>query len=154
MDKSNLRASHIKLRKSLSAEDRQKSSQRISKLFIRTFNTTNKLILSYNSIDALGEVETSYIHNRLDHQNLTIVPSNGFGTISSRPYDIIVVPIVAFDATRNRLGMGGGWYDRILLQYPNALKIGLAYGINQAATLPTDTHDIAMDFIVTEAKIF
>lgn len=67
--------------------------------------------------------------------------------------DIVIAPLVGFDAERHRLGNGGGYYDRTLAALPGRTKkigVGLA-----AAALPTiypQWHDIPMDAIVTEAE--
>lgn len=67
--------------------------------------------------------------------------------------DIILVPIVGFDAHKNRLGYGGGYYDRTLATLPNAQKIGIAFACQELDAIPTNKHDIQMDSIVTEVEI-
>ncbi len=70
--------------------------------------------------------------------------------------DIILVPIVGFDKNLNRLGYGGGYYDRIihkLEKRKKILKIGLAFSKQKINTLPTSKFDKKMDYIVTEKYI-
>jgi 5-formyltetrahydrofolate cyclo-ligase len=68
--------------------------------------------------------------------------------------DILVVPLVGFDDGRHRLGYGGGYFDRTLAALaPRPVTIGVGY---EAALLPTiypQPHDVALDFIVTEARL-
>ncbi|HUC64815.1 MAG TPA: 5-formyltetrahydrofolate cyclo-ligase [Stellaceae bacterium] len=68
--------------------------------------------------------------------------------------DILVVPLVGFDQGRHRLGYGGGYFDRTLAALsPRPVTIGVGY---EAALLPTiypQAHDVALDFIVTEAQL-
>lgn len=68
--------------------------------------------------------------------------------------DLVVVPGVAFDRQGNRLGYGGGFYDRTLpvirRANPAARLIGLAYGFQVVAQLPPDPHDIPVDGLATE----
>ena len=68
--------------------------------------------------------------------------------------DILVVPLVGFDHARHRLGYGGGYFDRTLAALsPRPVTIGVGY---EAALLPTiypQPHDVALDFIVTEARL-
>jgi 5-formyltetrahydrofolate cyclo-ligase len=68
--------------------------------------------------------------------------------------DIILTPLVGFDADRNRLGQGGGFYDRIFLRHPLARRIGLAWAIQQCDSLPLDPWDQPLDVIATEAQLF
>ena len=70
--------------------------------------------------------------------------------------DIILVPMVAFDKSLNRLGYGGGYYDRIiekLMKKKNFLKIGLAFSKQKINNLPMSKFDKKMDYIVTEKYI-
>ncbi|WP_340677536.1 5-formyltetrahydrofolate cyclo-ligase [Paraglaciecola sp.] len=72
--------------------------------------------------------------------------------------DIIFTPLVAFDSTGNRLGMGGGYYDRTLASLshqPHATQVlGLAHDCQQAATLPIQSWDIPLHGIITPSQIF
>lgn len=67
--------------------------------------------------------------------------------------DIIVVPGVAFDRQRNRMGRGRGFYDRLLGCLPHAFKVGVAFDFQLIEGIPVEGHDIAMDLIVTESEI-
>ena len=63
--------------------------------------------------------------------------------------DMILVPLLAFDARGNRLGHGGGYYDRTLVN-TRAVTIGIAYAGQEVAVLPLGPHDIALDAVLTE----
>lgn len=72
--------------------------------------------------------------------------------------DLILTPLVAFDSKGNRLGMGGGYYDRTLApinrdSLPTQL-IGLAHTCQQTDTLLTDSWDIPLHGIVTPNRFF
>jgi 5,10-methenyltetrahydrofolate synthetase len=68
--------------------------------------------------------------------------------------DAAFVPLVGFDAEGYRLGYGGGYFDRTLAALPRKpLTIGVGYEASRLATIQPQPHDIAMDFIVTEAGI-
>ena len=75
------------------------------------------------------------------------------GPIMESP-DIIVCPLLCFDKDCNRLGRGGGHYDRLLRSYPKSTKIGLAYSQQLAKEVYSEKHDIQMDAIITEKKIY
>lgn len=67
---------------------------------------------------------------------------------------VLLIPSVGFDAHGYRLGHGGGYFDRTLAALaPEPLKIGIAFELSRIATIRPQAHDIAMDFIVTEAGI-
>lgn len=63
--------------------------------------------------------------------------------------DLVIVPGVAFDKKRNRLGRGKGYYDRLLPQI-KAKKIGVCFGFQIVDDIPCEKHDIAMNAVVTE----
>lgn len=67
--------------------------------------------------------------------------------------DAVVVPAVAFDRRGNRLGYGGGYYDRFLPAAPRAVRVGAAFACQIVAELPADRHDIGMDCIVTDREV-
>lgn len=72
--------------------------------------------------------------------------------IDSKDLDVIIVPMVGFDLNKYRLGNGGGYYDRYLMN-TDALKIGVAYDI-QKCEFPVEEFDIALDKIITEKNIY
>jgi 5-formyltetrahydrofolate cyclo-ligase len=70
--------------------------------------------------------------------------------------DIILVPLVAFDKNLNRLGYGGGYYDRFidkLIKRKKILKIGLALSIQKINEIPITKYDKKLDYIVTDKYI-
>ena len=69
--------------------------------------------------------------------------------------DILFVPLVAFDKYLNRIGYGGGFYDRYISKIrkkKNVLLIGLAYSFQKVNKIPINKYDIKLDFIITEKK--
>ena len=70
--------------------------------------------------------------------------------------DIIFIPLVAYDSALNRLGYGGGFYDRYLNKIANIkkiLKIGLAYSYQELKKIPVEEYDNRLDLVITEKKI-
>jgi 5-formyltetrahydrofolate cyclo-ligase len=66
--------------------------------------------------------------------------------------DILLIPLVAFDNNLNRLGYGGGYYDRLiekLSKKKNIIKIGLALSVQKINKVPTNLYDQRLDYIVT-----
>lgn len=63
--------------------------------------------------------------------------------------DVTIVPGLTFTRTGDRLGQGGGYYDRYLAQHPATYKVGVCFNEQIAESLPTDEHDLQMDEVVT-----
>ena len=66
--------------------------------------------------------------------------------------DVLLIPLVAFDKNLNRLGYGGGYYDRLiekLSKKKNIIKIGLAFSIQEIDKVPTNMYDQKLDYIIT-----
>ena len=64
--------------------------------------------------------------------------------------DMIVVPGVAFDRKRNRMGRGRGFYDRLLKSTPNAVKVGVAFDFQIFDAIPVEPFDVPMDAVITD----
>ena len=63
--------------------------------------------------------------------------------------DLVVVPGVAFDNNKNRLGRGKGYYDRFLVKHPNAYRLGVCFKFQIVAEVPTEPFDFPMDEVIT-----
>ena len=68
--------------------------------------------------------------------------------------ELIFMPLTAFDLMGNRLGMGGGYYDRTLakLSNKNTLLIGLAYDFQQIPACPVDNFDQPLEMVLTPSR--
>ena len=70
--------------------------------------------------------------------------------------DILLVPLLSFDAKLNRVGYGGGFYDRYVHRIKRKKKpllVGLAYSFQKVKKIPINKYDKKLDFVVTERKI-
>ncbi|MDC1002691.1 5-formyltetrahydrofolate cyclo-ligase [Candidatus Pelagibacter sp.] len=70
--------------------------------------------------------------------------------------DILLVPLVGYDNGLNRLGYGGGFYDRYIEKIEKikkVIKIGLAFSCQKFKIIPINQYDKKLDFIVTEKEI-
>ena len=88
---------------------------------------------------------------------------NKFGILEpikaqSKVPNIILVPLLAFDKNKHRLGYGKGFYDRYLnkylKQFKNILTIGVAFSFQKHHKLPINQKDVKLDLIITEKEIF
>jgi 5-formyltetrahydrofolate cyclo-ligase len=71
--------------------------------------------------------------------------------------DIVLVPLAAFDRTGHRIGYGAGHYDRTLAQLHKSkgfAAIGVAFAGQEVATVPALQHDVPLDYVLTETKVF
>tara|TARA_B110000259_G_scaffold168929_1_gene198400 strand:+ start:302 stop:847 length:546 start_codon:yes stop_codon:yes gene_type:complete len=77
--------------------------------------------------------------------------------VQSKLYpDVLLIPLVAFDKKLNRLGYGGGYYDRLITKLSKKkriIKIGLAFSFQEVDKVPVNIYDQKLDFIVTNKHI-
>ncbi len=86
---------------------------------------------------------------------------NKFGIpepVSSKIFypDILLVPLVAYDNNLNRLGYGGGYYDRYIEKIEKikkVIKVGLAFSFQKIPSIPINQNDKKLDYIITEKEI-
>lgn len=181
--KQNLRKYYLSLRKSLSGSFVEEASLSIGKklLNIEQFKKS-EVIHCYVSIPANNEVDTdSIIHHCFRFGKKVILPKvadngglthhpvvslqhlkpNGWGvpepeTSEEWPtdqIDCIIVPMVAGDRMRNRIGYGKGYYDKFLANV-KCFKIGILYDCQlYPKTLPVETFDVKMDIMITEKEV-
>lgn len=91
--------------------------------------------------------ETRLVHNRYnipepDTRSATYVPT--------AILDVVLLPLVAFDAAGMRLGMGGGYYDATFAQRLRPMLIGLAHECQYHDELPHRSWDVPLDAVITE----
>ena len=68
--------------------------------------------------------------------------------------DVVVVPGLAFTAAGDRLGQGGGWYDRFLSRVrADCITIGVCFAEQILDMLPVEAHDVTMDHVVTDRGV-
>ena len=70
----------------------------------------------------------------------------------------LLIPLLAFDNQNNRLGYGGGFYDRYINKYlkthKNILTVGIAFSFQKHNEIPVSNHDVKLNYILTEKGIF
>ncbi len=100
---------------------------------------------------------TSKIGERLTfrrwHPGATMVPER-FGTMrpdgAAMEPDMLLIPLLAFDAAGGRLGYGGGFYDRTLVALPGRFRLGCAFAAQQVDAVPAGPYDVRLDAVATE----
>ncbi|MEZ4266681.1 MAG: 5-formyltetrahydrofolate cyclo-ligase [Myxococcota bacterium] len=77
-------------------------------------------------------------------------PPAGAPSVPWAAVDLAVVPGLAFTPDGQRLGQGGGFYDRLLGQSPRPFAVGVAYALQLVGELPSEAHDEPVDRVLTE----
>jgi len=101
------------------------------------------------------QVDSEWAMNLEKGERGVLQPRQGYGEIlelNAIGRVVVLVPGVAFDARGARLGRGGGYYDRFLegLRSVSALKIGVCWSMQIVPEVPTDPHDVHVDWICHE----
>jgi 5-formyltetrahydrofolate cyclo-ligase len=109
----------------------------------RVLQTTNSLAL--HAINADSELVESAFSVREPREDAPLVPFD--------QVDLVLVPGLAFDERGHRLGYGKGFYDRLLPQLPNALRIGLAFELSLLVEVPAAAHDVQVHWICTDRRM-
>lgn len=73
--------------------------------------------------------------------------------VTPEEIDLVIVPCVGFDGEKNRLGHGGGYYDRYLARCPQAKTVCTAFEAQRLDAIPTDEYDIKPNIVVTETTL-
>lgn len=112
---------------------------------LHPFSKGNLLFLAYTPNTQLQCNKLGINEPLLDIRNI----------ISAEQLDVIVTPLVAFDSNGNRMGMGGGYYDRTLAHWEDTgspLPVGYAHDCQQVGNLPCEHWDIPLPVIITPTK--
>ncbi|WP_147199676.1 5-formyltetrahydrofolate cyclo-ligase [Pantoea sp. CCBC3-3-1] len=121
-------------------------NQRVYLPVLHPFSKGQLLFFRYDTDTVLTPNRLGIPEPPLDIRNLA--------TLSE--LDVLMVPLVAFDNQGQRLGMGGGFYDRTLQnwQQHNVLPIGLAHDCQQVEALPVADWDVPLKAIITPSKLW
>lgn len=116
------------------------------------------------ALPRLGEApEAMVFREHLDPFALTDLEAGPMGIAqppqTAKPLtpDVLIVPLVGFTAGGDRLGQGGGYYDRWLAEHPATITVGLAWDVQlipDATGLVVEPHDARLDCIVTPTRIY
>jgi 5-formyltetrahydrofolate cyclo-ligase len=152
VQKEELRRENKAIRLSMNREEVSLKSQIIcQKLLSELENSNIKTVLVYQPIANLKEVDPVLFIEKVSGVKISTLQSSKDQKLPPAKYDLILVPTLAFDKNNYRLGWGGGFYDRLLVNRPQAQKIGLCFSNGfVSGGLPREPHDIPLDKIITE----
>jgi len=170
-----LRERLLEQRRSLNKEFILKSSLEITKKALKFILKQNKIERVHIYISRDNEVETRYLieffrknnievfvpdpvsKQKVVHRKLIFIKK---GVLFSKEIykkienlDLIIIPGICFDKNLNRLGYGGGYYDKFL-ENQSCLKIGLAYDFQITKNIPTEKHDQVLNLLLSEKKVY
>ncbi len=115
-----------------------------------TFDVAYPYIKENGKMDALQPENDHFLINKYQIRE----PDPSFSAfVDPSVLQVIIVPLLAFDVNRQRLGYGGGYYDRYL-KNTDALKIGVAYEVQKTDLDLRQEHDVPLDLIITEKSIY
>lgn len=103
-----------------------------------------------------GEMSFYYINSLCDLKagkyGILEPQISGKNMVTDFEDSVCVVPGFSFDPKGNRLGYGGGYYDRFLKNY-TGISVGFCYGSFVKWEIPAESHDVPVDILVTEAYV-
>ncbi|PKB88338.1 5-formyltetrahydrofolate cyclo-ligase [Ewingella americana] len=113
---------------------------------LHPFTSGNLLFLRYNPDTPLVRNKLKILEPALDATQIVLLSQ----------LDIILTPLVAFDSHGQRLGMGGGFYDRTLENWQDGgpYPIGLAHDCQQVDNLPVEHWDVPLPEVITPSKVW
>jgi 5-formyltetrahydrofolate cyclo-ligase len=108
------------------------------------------------ALPALSTADPVMTFRRWSHRDPLVVSSWGgqqpADTATAIIPDLIFVPVLGFDDACNRIGQGGGHYDRYLAAHPHAARIGIAWEVQCVDRITAQPWDVPMDAILTETE--
>ncbi len=157
-DKSELRRAMLARRRARGSLEIARASRAVTKYCLDIVSDRLPLAIHcYKGLERLGEIDTTELigelKSRFPGSRVDVASVSATALKPEVSYDLIFIPVVAFDRGGFRLGMGGGWYDAFLAEQPQAFKVGLAYEWAEVASLPTEPHDVHLDVVVTPSGI-
>jgi 5-formyltetrahydrofolate cyclo-ligase len=168
MNKSELRNHLRQLRQSLSETERETFSRQICHNLEKIDWSGIHLLHCFKPIAKLHEVDATafmavaqeqypnmqlYTSQLIDG-NWKIVSWQNHSIDAPPQLDAVIVPMLGFDSDLQRIGYGGGYYDRLLATEAQAKKIGVCFELGKVQHIPSESHDIPLDSIVTEANVY
>jgi 5-formyltetrahydrofolate cyclo-ligase len=148
-DKRSVRAEMRALRRALT--DQAERSDRLWS-YVRSLDVVSnaRVVMVFDSIP--GEPITAPFIAWCRSEGKTVVLPEDEPPPRPQSVDVVIVPGTAFTPAGDRLGQGGGWYDRFLPKTrPDCTTIGVGFEPQLVDHLPTEPHDVRLDVVITDA---
>jgi 5-formyltetrahydrofolate cyclo-ligase len=155
--KAALRAEMMKQVRQMTAEDRESFSDEICERVLEMAEwaeaQTAVLFIPLPSEPVITPLKLDCDARRVSCANIPQSPKSEPDLHLPDAIDLILVPGLAFSRDRHRLGRGGGFFDKLLSgRAAKAFKLGICFSFQVVPTVPTESHDIIMDAVVTESE--
>jgi 5-formyltetrahydrofolate cyclo-ligase len=155
--KAALRAEMMKQVRQMTAEDRESFSDEICERVLEMADwagaQTAVLFIPLPSEPVITPLKLDCEARRISCANIPQSPKAEPDLHLPDAIDLILVPGLAFSRDRHRLGRGGGFFDKLLGgRAAQAFKLGICFSFQIVDTIPTESHDIIMDAVVTESE--
>jgi len=162
MDKKELREKLKKIREKVLDKD-YKSKEICSRVLelLKKQLTKKSVIFVYESMNS--EVDTSDLIRALQNECVIAIPKvcENWHMVAIdiktkkqlAKVTVAIVPLLGFNKDKHRIGYGKACYDNFFKENENVLKIGIAFS-EQFCNFSQESHDIALDYIVTEKEIY
>jgi 5-formyltetrahydrofolate cyclo-ligase len=179
VEKAALRASLRQRRKAVSVPQREAASQAVADRFTAGLTVTSLSIAGYwpfgseldprplmqrllavgmtIALPVVARAEAPLLFRGWQPDDLLVEGRFGLEPSRERPIlipDILLVPLVGFDADLYRLGQGGGFYDRTMALYPACRRIGLGFACQEVPLVPRGPFDLPLHAVITENGLF
>lgn len=156
--KAELRAEMMKRVRQMTAEDRESSSDEICERVLEMAEwaqaQTAVLFIPLPSEPVITPLKLDCDARRVSCVNIPQSPKPDTALHLPETIDLILVPGLAFSKERQRLGRGGGYFDRLLGgRGAKAFKLGICFSFQIVDRIPAETDDVVMDAVVTESAI-
>ncbi|MEN7972361.1 MAG: 5-formyltetrahydrofolate cyclo-ligase [Verrucomicrobiota bacterium] len=106
----------------------------------------------FNSVSKIYEMAEITPETKFTRGHYGIMEPQKVALVSMKEVDLVAVPGVAFDRKGNRLGRGGGYYDRLLEGF-SGISAAIAFDFQILQKIPTEQHDKPVDVLVTESEV-
>lgn len=141
----------------LSSTDREAKSENINIHLKQKLHEAKGSWGAFNSLPSEPVIQWSELNPHIQWYfvevlNQSLVFKNDRDVVEAQALQGICIPALGFNLNGARLGRGGGFYDRALIDY-NGIKIGISYDFAVSEDRPFETHDIKVDVIVTDRRI-
>jgi 5-formyltetrahydrofolate cyclo-ligase len=147
--KAALRASMRTLRRSLPAREQRSESLWQHLITIAAVDGA-ETVLGFTTVPGEPETRTLFVWCAATGRLVTVPES---GIEPSWP-DLVIVPGLAFTSAGDRLGQGGGWYDRFLSETrADCVTVGVCFAEQVVGELPVEAHDVRVDHVVTDSGV-
>ena len=184
MERQNLRKEKIAAREGLDADEKKERSQRIAERIIasKVFQDAKRIMI-YRGIGGEVRLDGLEIAKESEgkqflfplclpqRQMAALAPKGADGwrrgsygimepimekseLVQPEDIDLIICPCTVFDEACNRMGMGGGYYDRYLPKCKNAVIAAVAFEVQKAEAVPMEPWDKGVDLVFTEKKTY